>query len=135
MWCGIFAGRTIVSPNQKKPPYWRINFPGKQILFSSYHISEKNIMQYLLEIKRSNIKWLHGYPSSLSLIADYILKNNLENMLDISIVTTGAENFFAYQRLKIEKAFRCKVRDYYGQAEGVAIFSQINDKVCYPPLI
>ena len=36
--------------------------------------------------------------------------------------------FFEYQRLKIEKAFRCKVRDYYGQVEGVAIFSQINDK-------
>lgn len=126
MWCGIFAGRTIVSPTQKKPPFWRINFPGKQILFSSYHISEKNIMHYLLEIKRINLKWLHGYPSSLSLIAEYILKNNLEKMLDINIVTTGAENLFEYQRLKIEKAFRCKVKDYYGQAEGVAIFSQIN---------
>ena len=126
MWCGIFAGRTIVSPTQKKPPYWRINFPGKQILFSSYHISEKTIMKYLLEIKRINLKWLHGYPSSLSLIAEYILKNNLEEMLDLNIVTTGAENLFEYQRLKIEKAFRCKVKDLYGQAEGVAIFSQIN---------
>ncbi len=126
MWCGVFGGRSIVPPSQNFPPYWRINYPGRQILFSTFHISNQNIEHYLYEIKKRNIKWLHGYPSALNLIADYIITNNIEELVDIEIITTGAENLFEFQRYKIENAFKCKVKDHYGQAEGVANFSQID---------
>ncbi len=39
VWQGYFAGRSVVPLAQKRPPYWRYNFPGRQILFSGYHMS------------------------------------------------------------------------------------------------
>ena len=36
-WCGYFGGLAIVNESQIIPPYWRTNYPGKQILFSACH--------------------------------------------------------------------------------------------------
>ena len=128
MWCGLFGGRSLISPKDTRPPFWRINLPGKQVLFSTFHISENNSIYYFNEIKKRKLKWLHGYPSALSLLASYALKNKIDGFDDLQIITTGAENLFHHQKWIIEKAFNVPVMDHYGQAEGVANFSQTDRK-------
>src|SRR5262245_55205476 len=32
-WCLHFGGRVLVPRSQRRPPYWRWNYPGKQLLF------------------------------------------------------------------------------------------------------
>ena len=44
--CGHFGGQVIVPINNQKPPFWRINYFGKQILFSSFHLSIETIGHY-----------------------------------------------------------------------------------------
>ena len=126
-WCAFFGGRTVVSPKVKEPPFWRVNYPCKQVLFSTYHISEETSLFYLRELKKRKFKWIHGYPSSLSLIAYYALKFEIDLGNNLQIVTTGAENLLAHQRTLMEKAFNVPIMNHYGQAEGVANFSQINN--------
>ena len=46
-WCGLFAGRSVVSATQTQPPFWRINYPGRQVLFSGYHLSRENLPSYV----------------------------------------------------------------------------------------
>lgn len=124
MWSANFGSKLIVPISQKKPPYWRINFPGKQVYFSAFHQSEENLYYYFKEIKKRRIEWIHGFPSLITLLASFMLNNSLSLGYKLKFITIGAENLLEYQRSIIEEAFGCKVFQHYGLAEGVANFSQ-----------
>jgi phenylacetate-CoA ligase len=123
-WSGHFGGRSVVPASQIQPPYWRINYPGKQLLFSAYHLSDRTACYYLDEIKGRKIRWLHGYPSFLALLADYSLLLNYDFKGQIKFITTGAENLLEHQKRSIEKAFGILPVEHYGLAEGTANISQ-----------
>ncbi len=124
MWHGYFGGRRVVDVEQKQPPYWRLNIPGRQVLFSNYHLSPETAPKYARAIKQHRLKWLHGYPSALSLLGQFVLEQGLGPFDQTEIVTTGAENLLPSQRETIARAFGCKVREHYGLAEGVANISE-----------
>lgn len=124
MWCGYFGGRSVVPIEQQRRPFWRINYPGRQVLFSAYHLNEDTASDYVNEIIARGIPWLHGYPSTLSLLAKFKLDHGLANTPNLKIITTGAENLLPHQKALIEKAFGVPVRQHYGQAEGVANISE-----------
>ena len=124
MWCGYFGGRSVVPLHQSEPPYWRVNYPGRQILFSGYHLSPGTAAEYLAALEMYSPPWLHGYPSLLSLLASYLLERGKPLKNPPKIVTTGAENLLPQQREMMAKAFGCPVRQHYGQAESVANISE-----------
>ena len=123
-WCLYFGGRKMVNNSQNKPPFWRYNIPGKQILFDGYHMSPENLFYYVKEIKRRKIVWLHGYPSLLSLLASYIIENNIDIGYKMKYITIGGENLMPQQSLLIKKAFGIQPKQHYGLAEGVANISE-----------
>jgi phenylacetate-CoA ligase len=123
-WMGWFGGRTIMDVNVKTPPYWRINFPGKQVLFSAHHLCDKTIKEYHSQILKRNLKWLHGYPSQLAYLATLIKENNLSN-IKMQFVTTGAENLLINQINIIKDVFGVCPIQHYGLAEGVANISEL----------
>lgn len=129
MWCGNFGGKTVVPIDNKKAPFWRYNTPGKQVFFSGYHINEQNAPYYAEEIKKRNIKWLHGYPSNLANLASSLLANDIR--LDIEYVTIGSENLYDYQKELILMAFNTSPYQHYGLTEGVANISQRKDGNLY----
>jgi phenylacetate-CoA ligase len=120
--CLYFGGRSIVPLQQTKPPYWRYNRPGGQILFSGYHLSPETAKCYIEEIRRSKILWMHGYPSQISLLGQYAI--DLGMQLPMRWVTLGAEGLLANQRKIIQAAFGVDPIQHYGMAEGVANISQ-----------
>lgn len=130
-WCAYFGGRLIVPIQQQKPPYWRMNNPGKQLMFSAYHLNSVTAPDYVSEIKRRAISWLHGYPSVLALLASYVMEQGLDIGSSIKIITTGAESLQSHQLKVMEAAFQCPVRQHYGLAEGVANISQkVEGEMC-----
>jgi len=54
-WCGWFGGKQIVQAQQNEPPYWRINYPGRQIMFSPIHLSLKTAKHYYVQIKKRKL--------------------------------------------------------------------------------
>ena len=122
--CGYFGGRTIISPKQIRPPFWRYNYPGKQIIFSSYHMSKDNLKYYIEELNRAKPLWLHGYPSLLSLLASYIIESGKELSYKLKWITIGAENLLSYQKKLISDAFGINPIQHYGLAEAAANISQ-----------
>jgi len=131
-WIGWFGGRSIANINQKSPPYWRINYPMKQVMFSAYHLNEKTVALYFNEIKKRKLTWLHGYPSQLSLLAHFIKRKNLGILPKIKIITVGAENLLETQKQIIEEVFQSQVIQHYGLAEGVANISEHPDGLLKP---
>ncbi len=126
MWQLSFASREAVPIKRMRPPFWRYDYPGKRIYFSAFHESEENLAFYYKKILDSHIEWIHGYPSLINLLADYMIKNNL-SFTHVKYVTTGAENLLDYQIRNIKQAFGVSPIQVYGQTENVAIFSQESD--------
>jgi len=123
-WCAYFGGRSVVPLRQQKPPYWRKNTPGRQLLFSAYHLSRQTAPAYVEALKESDVTWTHGYPSVLALLAGVILEEDLDPGQSVRHITVGAESLLPQQRQVIEQAFGVKVRQHYGQAESVANISE-----------
>lgn len=123
-WCGYFGGRSIVPLAQINPPFWRYNYPGKQIFFSAYHMSPSNLDAYASELSRKQPSWLHGYPSLLALLASHIIEKNIHLGYRIQCVSIGAENLLPHQAELIEKAFGVRPKQHYGMAEAIANFSE-----------
>lgn len=119
-----FFGRIICSPNQTEPPFWRYDAIGRNKLFSSYHMQDKNLNAYYCELIKYDPAEIIGYPSSLFALGKYILENNL-NPLKPKLVITTAETLLPNQRSIIEKAFGdCVLADQYGCTEMTLFVSQ-----------
>jgi phenylacetate-CoA ligase len=123
-WCGYFAGRLVVPASQAGPPFWRYNYPGRQILFSGHHMSPANMASYVEELRRRQPPWLHGYPSLIALLAGYVLETGKDLGYQLRWITLGAENLMPQQASLIERAFGLKPRQHYGMAEAVANISE-----------
>ena len=121
-----FAGRTIVPAQQEKPPFWRSNILFNNTLFSSYHLSRKNLPCYVDRIKRIRPSFIDSYPSSISVIATHIIENNICDIKPKAIITSS-ETLLDGEREKIEKAFGCRVYDQYGSAEQVVFACQCKE--------
>jgi phenylacetate-CoA ligase len=121
-WCAVFGGRSVVPSAQRHPPFWRYDLAGRQIFFSVYHLSAQNAPAYLRKLERSGIRWLHGYPSVIALLAGHAI--DLGVHLRPNWVTLGAESPLPQQRDLIREAFGVAPLSHYGLAEAVANISQ-----------
>ena len=116
-WCAVFLGRVIVPVEQRRPPFWRANHVQKQLWCSSFHLSEENLPRYIEEIRRRGIRFLEGYPSTMYIVASFLLRRG--ETLPLRAVFTSSETLHAIQRDAFDRAFQCPVFDFYGHAERV----------------
>ncbi len=124
-WCGWFGGKRIIDPNNKKVPYWRVNRPGRQVMFSTLHLTRETVGAFYEEIAKRKLPWLHGYPSHIAKFAAFALDAGLEPLQCVKWVTTGAENLLGNQLSLMQQLFpNAIIRQHYGLMEGVANMSQ-----------
>ncbi len=113
-----FGGQISVPVGQTRPPFWRTNGYGRQILFSLYHMSPENLPAYVEAIHSSPARYAQGYPSSLHLIGRAMLEMGRPLPPGrLAAVFTSSESLLAFQRETIEAAFGAPVRDRYGTSE------------------
>lgn len=117
-------GRIIMLPEENSPPFWRYDLAQKNLLFSSYHLSERNLGDYIAKLKHYRPDELIGYPSSLYQLAHYIVHNGLIGQVIPKVVFSTAEHLLEYQRHLISEAFRCPVINQYGCTEMVIFASE-----------
>lgn len=124
VWMGWFGGKPIVPKDQKKPPYWRVCWPLKQVMFSIDHLDDHTASSYFNKVKDAKLSWLHGYPSQLTLFASLVKKYKLGFLPDMKLITVGSESLLPYQKQLLEDVFNVPVRQCYGLAEGVAAITE-----------
>lgn len=116
-WWGLFLGRVVVPTDRQDPPFWRTNYLDRQVWFSAFHMSPENLDHYVREIRRRDLGFLEGYPSTLYILAEHVASRG--ERLPMEAVFTSSETLHRVQREKIEAAFDCEIFDFYGLAERV----------------
>lgn len=116
-WCAMFLGRVVVPVDRRRPPFWRANHVQKQLWCSSFHLSEENLPLYVAEIRRRGIRFLEGYPSTMYILASFLLRRG--ETLPMRAVFTSSETLHDVQRQAFGTAFGAPVFDFYGHAERV----------------
>ncbi len=130
-WAGVapeapvatFAGRTLVPPEQKTPPFWRRNAAANTLLFSSYHLAPDTVEAYVRQLEVFRPELIDSYPSSLEPIARHILARGGAAVRPTAIVTSS-ETLTPEVRQLLETAFATRVFDHYGAAEMAALVTQ-----------
>lgn len=114
----VARGNVIVPLNVTKPPYWRYNRRQNQMLLSSFHMSKDNLPAYVEALTAFRPAVLDGYPSTLYILGKYLESRG--QTFPLRAAVTSSETLYDFQRQTIEKAFKCRVFDYYALAERAA---------------
>jgi phenylacetate-CoA ligase len=126
-WAGIrstdriatLAGHPVAEIGRLTPPFWVTNFAENQLLMSSQHLMPETIPHYAKKLREWQPAMIHGYPSSLYLLA-LGLADLGETGIRPSAVYTASETLLDTQRSVIEAVFGCKVFNWYGNSEMTA---------------
>lgn len=112
-----FGGRLVVSSNQRKPPFWRYNAAQKNLLMSSYHLTDDFIPYYVAKLSQFQPDYIDTYPSCVLRIAQYMEKHNIDGKGMTRAIVTSSECLLAHQREIVESVFKAPVFDQYGSVE------------------
>lgn len=89
------------------------------MIFSSQHLAPSTLSIYADTLSRFRPVVVRGYPSSIYLVALYLLEAGRTDIRP-KAVFTSSETLLAFQRRAIEEAFGCRAYSYYGNTERVA---------------
>jgi phenylacetate-CoA ligase len=94
-----------------------------KIALNGVNMSPEVCNNYLAIIRKSKIRFIYGYASSVYLLAQYALNHHED--LNIRACFTTSEILTSRFRDVIRKAFRCEVMDCYGANDGaISAFSR-----------
>lgn len=126
-WAGYFPGKRTfslqsytfknsqeISKRYLMENYWR---------FNAKLLSEDRALEILEMINKIKPQIFIGYPFSILLISQIAERNNIKIHPFESIVTAG-ETLSEQRRILIEKAYSCKVYDFFSHHEDVSVITE-----------
>ncbi|MGH8737392.1 MAG: phenylacetate--CoA ligase family protein [Burkholderiales bacterium] len=128
-WAGLrrgerrawMRGDMIVPAGEARPPYWRRDRGENTLMLSSYHLSDATAGAYLDALAAFGPVVIQAYPSSVGFLATWALDAGARYRgRSLRGIVTSSETLEPGRRREIERAFGCRVFDWYGQFERVA---------------
>jgi phenylacetate-CoA ligase len=118
-------GDLIVPGDRARPPFW-VHLPAtRQLLMSSYHMSDAFLPKYLARLRAFRPAAVEAYPSSAYRLA-FFMEQHGEEPLGVKGVFTSSEMVFDHQ-LDVIRRMLGPVFDYYGTSERSAMFCQCEE--------
>lgn len=119
-----FNGRQFISRAQGKKNFWRYNYFRKQMLYSTFNMTDENLPYYIQSLNKFKPIVINGFVSAIFEISNYINNNNITLAFKPKVIFTTSETLLPYQRKAMEKAFGCPVRDQYASSEGAPMITE-----------
>ena len=129
-----FNGKHIVPPDQKLKIFWRYNKACKQMIFSSFHITEENLKYYVAEFNRFKPEAIDGFFTSMLDLASYIKRHNIVLSFQPIAIFPTSETLTKEGRELLEEVFHCKVYDQYASSEGAPFVTECKSQVLHMEL-
>lgn len=117
-----FSGKSIIY-GQPKSVFWRNNYIYNQRLYSTFHLSEENLPNYVKNFNSFKPEVLNGFVSAIYEFALYIKRKDLEVHSPKAIFTTS-ETLLKEHRLLFKEVFKCNVYDQYASSEGAPFITE-----------
>lgn len=114
----VVSFRGVEFKNANKGIFWQDNPIYNFFEMSPFHMNDENIPKYIEKIKKFKPKYLHGYPSAISLLADFVKEHNYD-FPSIKAVLAVSENVYPAQRELIQSTFNTRLFSFYGMSEKV----------------
>ena len=113
-------GDIVYSGNNNRETFGCRDWWSNTLMLSSYHISQSTAENYISSLSKFDPIIIQAYPSSINALATWMLSKNKDYKgKSLRAIVTSSETLDREMRERIEKAFGCKVFDWYGQAERV----------------
>ena len=114
-----------------KNSIWREQPIYNAIELSPFHLNPKTLPKYLGIIRHTKPKFIHGYPSAITILAKYIINNNITDLPKTKAILLASEGTYPGQRELIEQAFKTKTFTWYGQSEKVVLAGECEHSKIY----
>lgn len=112
-------------------PYEYLYGYEKGLRLSPNKFAEDRTRLYIQMIAKYDAKYLHGYPSAISLFAKTVLEYKIDVPFQLKAVFLGSEPIYPWQRQVIEQAFHTRVYSHYGCTEQVALAGECEKSTTY----
>ncbi|XCP85323.1 hypothetical protein ABXS75_00485 [Roseburia hominis] len=129
-----FNGKHIVPPNQKKKVFWRYNAACKQMIYSSFHLTEENMGAYVESLNKFQPIALDGFFTSVCDLASYIERKGITIKFHPIAIFPTSETLTSSGRELLERVFGCKVYDQYASSEGAPFVTECVNQVLHMEL-
>lgn len=116
------VGGRIISPDHN-PPFYRYNSSEKQVYFSIYDLSPKNIESYYEGFLKYRPTYLTGYATSVYNMALFFKEAGFD-MPKLKSVITSSEKLTVKMRSDLSTWFNCSVYDSYSGIEACGLISE-----------
>jgi phenylacetate-CoA ligase len=111
----LFKGKLIRSGG------WHYDPMLKNLNFSTFHMNDEMLARYFQKLKQYKPDFIVGFPSTLSVLANFMLQNKIEPISGVKAVLCGSENLFSGIRQLLSEAFACRIFSWYGHTERVVL--------------
>jgi phenylacetate-CoA ligase len=126
-----FNGKHIIPPNQKNKVFWRYNAACKQMIYSSFHLTEENMKYYVESLNKFKPHAIDGFFMSMCDIAGYIERHNIELEFTPVAIFPTSETLTQSGRELLERVFKCKVYDQYASSEGAPFVTECENQTLH----
>lgn len=129
-----FNGKHIVPPDQKKKVFWRYNAACKQMIYSSFHLTEENIGYYVTSLNKFKPQAIDGFFTSICDVASYIERHKLQLKFYPVAIFPTSETLTPEGRALIERVFHSQVFDQYASSEGAPFVTECPNQTLHMEL-
>lgn len=129
-----FNGKHIIPPGQKRHVYWRYNAACKQMIYSSFDLTEDKMGFYVESLNNFKPSAIDGFFTSICDIASYIERHHCTLTFQPIAVFPTSETLNQHGRELIERVFKCKVYDQYASSEGAPFITECKNQMLHMEL-
>ena len=100
---------------------WYFDASRNWMIFSSAMLTEAMAAEYVTQINRYRPSFIHAYPSSAMLLAEYMTAGGIKIECEIKALLCGSEHMSLDDKSWLEKAYGTKVFRWLGHSERVVL--------------
>lgn len=119
-----FMAKHIVPPHNTASVFWRYNHACRQMLYSSFHLTEENMKHYVQSLNSFKPAAIDGYFSTILDLAHYIERRGLNLGFKPLAIFPTSETVTQSGRATVERVFGARIYDQYASSEGAPFVTE-----------
>jgi phenylacetate-CoA ligase len=111
----VFRGKLIGDPG------WYYDPVPNNLYFSTFDMNDEALVRYIDKIRSFAPDFIAGYPSAISILAGFMIRNRISPFSSVKAVLCGSENLYPNLREQLSNAFDCRIFSWYGHTERAVL--------------